>query len=95
MLKTSQLRLKPTVGDDRPRSMRDAAVRERRKSMLSLPHVAPLATYAAKLRERGSVEVPEFDPPDGGIDAQVLFLFEKPGRMTAEGKGNKRSGPDS
>jgi hypothetical protein len=53
--------------------------------MLSLPHVAPLTAYAAKLRLRGSVEVPEFDPLDGGIDAQVLFLFEKPGPMTADG----------
>ena len=36
--------------------------------------------YAAKLRLRGGVEVPEFDPLDGGVDAQVLFLFEKPVR---------------
>jgi len=76
--------------DDAPRSMRDAAVRERRKAMLGLPHVAALTAFAAKLRERGSVEVPEFDPLDGGVDARVLFLFEKPGPMTAT--GGKRSG---
>lgn len=76
--------------DDAPRSMRDPAVRERRKAMLGLPHVSGLAAFAAKLRERGSVEVPEFDPLDGGIDARVLFLFEKPGPMTAE--GGKRTG---
>ncbi len=72
------------LGDDAPRSMRDAGVRERRKAMLSLLHVAPLTAFAAKLRERGSVEVPEFDPLDGGIDARALFLFEKPGPMTSE-----------
>jgi hypothetical protein len=38
------------------------------------------------------VEVPEFDPLDGGVEAQVLFLFEKPGPMTAELGGSKRSG---
>lgn len=79
-------------GDDAPRSMRDAGVRERRLGMLGMPHVAPLAAYAARLRARGSVEVPEFDPLDGGVEAQVLFLFEKPGPMTAERGGSKRSG---
>src|SRR5216684_534625 len=73
-----------TVDDDAPRSMRNAGVRKRRKLMLDLPHIARLTAYAAKLRERGSVEVPEFDPLDGGVDARVLFLFEKPGPMTAE-----------
>lgn len=71
------------VGDDRPRSMRDAGEPERRRGMLGRPHVAPLTTYAAKLREQGFVEVPEFDPLDGGVEAQVLFLFEKPCPMAA------------
>jgi hypothetical protein len=52
--------------------------------MLQLPHVAPLTLYAANLRARGLGEVPDFDPLDGGIDATALFLFEKPGPMTAE-----------
>ena len=76
--------------DDAPRSMRNAGVRSRRKAMLDLPHIAPLTDFATRLRERGSVEVPEFDPLDGGISARVLFLFEKPGPMTAE--GGKRVG---
>jgi hypothetical protein len=70
--------------DDLPKSMRAATVREQRKLMLGLSHIAPLTSYVAKLRRRGSVEVPDFDPLDGGIDARVLFLFEKPGPMTAE-----------
>jgi uracil-DNA glycosylase len=56
--------------------------------MLCKSHIAPLTMYAAKLRERGSVEVPEFDPFDGGVEAQVLFLFEKPGPMTASDGGS-------
>lgn len=65
--------------DDRPRSMSDAAVREGRRAMLGDPHVKPLTDYVAKLRKRGPGEVPDFDPLDGGVNARVLFLFEKPG----------------
>src|SRR5262249_9080241 len=74
--------------DDRARSMRDAGVRERRKAMLCEPHIGPLTAFAAELRKRGLGEVPEFDPLDGGVDARVLFLFEKPGPMTAEHHGS-------
>jgi uracil-DNA glycosylase len=70
--------------DDRPRSMRDAGVRQGRKAMLHFRHIAPLADYVAELRKRNLGEVPDFDPCDGGIDARVLFLFEKPGSMTSE-----------
>jgi len=72
--------------------MHDEEVRERRKAMLRQPHVAKLTDYAATLRERGSIEVPEFDPLDGGIEARALFLFEKPGPMTATDGNGKRSG---
>ncbi|HEV8412067.1 MAG TPA: uracil-DNA glycosylase [Bryobacteraceae bacterium] len=75
---------KPIV-DDAPRSMRHPAVREQRKAKLTLPHMAKLTEYAARLRLRERVEVPDFDPHDGGIDARVLFLFEKPGPMTTDG----------
>jgi len=82
-----------SIDDDYPRSMRDAGVRRRRRAMLTLPHVAKLTAYAAELRLRGSGEVPEFDPLDGGVDALVLFLLEKPGPMTADGSNfSGRSG---
>lgn len=75
------------VEDDQPRSMRDESVRSRRREMLSEPHVAPLAAYVANLRDRGMGEVPDFDPLDGGKDARVLFLFEKPGPKTSKAGG--------
>lgn len=56
--------------------------------MLCLPHVKPLTVFAATLRKRGLGEVPEFDPLDGGVNARALFLFEKPGPMTAEQHGS-------
>src|SRR6185437_13372534 len=32
--------------------------------------------------------VPEFDPFDGGVNAKIVFLFEKPSPMTANGRGS-------
>jgi len=51
----------------------------RRRAELSQPHIAPLTAFARSLRERTGDEIPDFDPWDGGVDAQALFLFEKPG----------------
>jgi hypothetical protein len=56
---------KSVLGDHDPRSMCDEGVRNRRRAKLTLPHVRPLTDYAAKLRLRGSGEVPEFDPSTG------------------------------
>jgi hypothetical protein len=56
--------------------------------MLGLPHIAPLTALAAGLRGHATPVVPDFDPLDGGIEAQALFLFEKPGPMAA-GSGER------
>jgi hypothetical protein len=77
--------------EDQPRSMRDPALRERRQAMLSLPHMVRLKTFSQNLRRPG-LEVPDFDPADGGVKAQALFLFEKPGPMTVTGGRGKRTG---
>lgn len=54
--------------------------------MLHEPHIAPLTDFVHKLRrEQPSWEFPDFDPLDGGCDADILFLFEKPGPMTSTG----------
>jgi len=73
--------------DDHARSMRDEAVRQRRRAKLSEPHITRLTAYAAKLRGFGKGEVPDFDPLDGGDNARALFLFEKPGPKTSEAQG--------
>ena len=42
-----------------------------------------LADFVKYLRNKHSnAFVPNFDPKDGGENARILFLFEKPGRMT-------------
>ena len=58
--------------------------------MLHEPHIAPLADYAEKLRAAYPAwEFPDFDPLDGGVNADLLFLLEKPGpRTLAGGKGS-------
>lgn len=75
------------VDDDYPGSLDDPDVRQRRRDKLSEPHMAPLVDYVGKLRRVGEGEVPDFDPFDGGAEAQALFLFEKPGPKTSEAGG--------
>lgn len=77
---------------DRPRSLADKTVRQHRRAMVAQTHVAPLVRYRAKLRSERKGEVPQFDPLDGGVHARVLFLFEKPGRMTAAVEKGSGSG---
>jgi hypothetical protein len=47
------------------------------------PHMAPLIAYRERLELDGIGEVPSFDPLDGGVNARVLFLLEKPGPKTS------------
>ncbi len=51
--------------------------------------MASLAAYVKRLRlAEPNAEFPDFDPFDGGIGAQILFLFEKPGPMTSNDGGS-------
>jgi hypothetical protein len=45
--------------------------------------MVPLVDFVDRLRDRyPNGYVPHFDENDGGINAEILFLFEKPGPMT-------------
>lgn len=68
--------------DDAPGSMADPAVAARRRNLLDAPHMPPLTGYVREPRDRGQGYVPDFDPLDGGVQAELLFLFEKPGPKT-------------
>jgi hypothetical protein len=60
-----------------------AAVAERR-ALLKEPHIAPLADYVDRLRLKyPDWEFQDFDPMDGGVSAEMLFLLEKPGPKTS------------
>jgi hypothetical protein len=69
---------------DFPRSLRSSAAVAARKGLLHQPHMGPLAQFVANLRcGHPDCEFPDFDPLDGGVAAEILFLFEKPGAMTS------------
>src|SRR4051794_4133338 len=65
-----------------PRALRDVSARGHRMTLLSQPHIAPLIQHALELRLNWG-DVPFFDPFDGGTNARVLFLLEKPGPMAS------------
>lgn len=75
-----------------PRSMRRPEVREQRLAALDQPHIAPLTDLVRRFRSRDGSEYPYFDPADGGANASLLFLFEKPGPMTVEKGTPTRTG---
>lgn len=66
------------------RSLRTSEAVAARKAMRDLPHMGPLLAYCERLRDEKRGQVPDFDPADAGTDARVLFLMEKPGRMTED-----------
>ncbi|RJE80045.1 uracil-DNA glycosylase [Paracoccus sp. JM45] len=50
--------------------------------MLHQAHIEPLSRLVDTLRNENRGQVPDFDPLDGGVKAQMLFIMEKPGPMT-------------
>jgi hypothetical protein len=70
-------------GPETPRSLSDPDARAMRRGLLAQPHIHPLIAYVERLRARSSDEFPDFDPLDGGVEARLLFLLEKPGPMTS------------
>ncbi len=83
--------------DDYPGSLADPAVRARRVAMLDRAHARPLADHVRRMREERLGFVPDLDPLDGGIEARLLFLLEKPGPrvVSPDGVGFvSRNNPD-
>ena len=60
----------------------------RRQALLGQPHIQPLVDHVGELRSRGRGYVPDFDPADGGVEARLLFLMEKPGPKTCPPVGS-------
>ena len=60
-------------------ALADPAEVARRTASLDLPHMRKLAAYVRGLRAQDRGAVPDFDPEDGGTDARLLLLLEKPG----------------
>lgn len=70
-----------------PRALKNADAINMRHALRTTPHVAPLAKYVDSLRAENRGFVPDFDPLDGGVGAEILFLLEKPGPKTDPANG--------
>lgn len=82
--------------DDRPKLLSDLRARERRRLQLAGPHMASLVQFVATLRDEIGAHglVPDFDPWDGGANADVLFLLEAPGAKAVASGFISRNNPD-
>lgn len=71
---------------DRPKLLGDSAMRLQRSSQLNDSHIASLTKFVSLLRlEIGQdAFIPDFDPWDGGIDSEVLYLLEAPGAKAVD-----------
>lgn len=81
---------------DLPYALGHIAEIERRLAMLSRPHIAPLVEYAQQITMKmgNDYEIPYFDPCDGGIFAETLFLMEAPGKKAVGSHFISRNNPD-
>jgi len=85
--------MKPEL--DRPKLLGEPAAREARLRQLGEPHVAPLTRFVDNLRRAfPGRNIPHFDPWDGGIRAEVLFLQEAPGPKAVVSGFVSRNNPD-
>jgi len=66
---------------DKPKILGEKEILDSRLLQINDCHIAPLTEFVIGLRaEKGaSASIPYFDPWDGGINAEVLFLLEAPG----------------
>ena len=81
---------------DIPKILGDPAAVKARLAKLDEPHVAPLTAFVRKLRvERGRPDcVPYFDPADGGVEAEFLFVLLSPGSKAIGSGFISRNNPD-
>lgn len=55
---------------------------------ISQPHIKQLTQLVERWRSETGLDVPYFDPDDGGVSARILFLMEKPGPGASKEKGS-------
>lgn len=66
---------------DRPKLLGESSALEARLSQVNDSHMIPITNFVHRLREsmEGETAIPYFDPWDGGVEAEVMFLLEAPG----------------
>lgn len=81
---------------DEPKSLGDSVRQAERRSKLHLPHIDQLTFFVDAIRREricGDL-VPYFDPFDGGISAECLFVLEAPGANAVASGFISRNNPD-
>jgi uracil-DNA glycosylase len=80
---------------DVPKLLGTSSALEERLAQISQPHVNALTQYVRRLRDSmpGAV-IPNFDPWDGGVEADVLYLLEAPGPKARDSGFISRNNPD-
>jgi hypothetical protein len=81
---------------DRPKLLAAPGACAARSKQLHEPHIAPLTVFVETLRAQvgAHVSIPNFDPWDGGIDAEILYLLEAPGPKAVLTGFVSRNNPD-
>jgi uracil-DNA glycosylase len=81
---------------DAPKLLAEAGPRAERRAQLDEPHMKQLSDFVKALREEigGGAVIPDFDPWDGGVLADVLFLLEAPGAKAVRSGFISRNNPD-
>lgn len=79
-----------------PKSLGLLSARLSRLASIDAPHVSPLTDFVRSLREEMGSEcgIPHFDPLDGGVQADCLFLLEAPGPKAVASGFVSRNNPD-
>lgn len=67
-----------------------------KKAALTEPYMEPLTAFVRQVRQERPSEdrIPDFDPDDGGMNAEVLFVLEAPGPKAIATGFVSRDNPD-
>lgn len=81
---------------DRPKLLGDPLAHSERMSGLQAAHMKPLSDFVAQLRREvgDDTSIADFDPWDGGTNAEILFLLEAPGAKAVQSGFISRNNPD-
>ena len=81
---------------DAPKTLASEVECTERSRLLTRTHVKDLARLVAGIRDAKGpgYKIPDFDPLDGGVNAEVLFLLEAPGRRAVTSGFVSRNNPD-
>ena len=81
---------------DQPKLLGQPEALASRLEEVEQSHIAPLTAFVRRLRAAvgSNASIPFFDPWDGGINAEVLFVLEAPGPKARNSGFVSRNNPD-